>query len=459
MRDHAPRVDDGPLARSAEKQAEDAAHGRHPTLDARPERGAAPVPGVGSPLAEPVRSAFEERLGGALDGVEIHSGPAAARAAAERHSRGYTVGGHVVLGEEDPELLAHELAHAVQQRRAGITGVQHDDEPRTGGIGRTPPSVAYDVTREPAPGEDFHVLFGRDSATVPELALAGLLPLLPGGAQPVRVDVDGYASREGEGEYNLNLSAHRAAAIREALLLVLPAGSEVVLHAHGETAAFGAEPGGNQRAGLRITPIAPRPVVAPPSLFPSRRFGLTPDYHLELDPSLFIQPWLLDGPSPAVTVPATPPRFDPFRPVLPPVLPPPFVPRPEGPEEGPRFDIRLFPGLSPTRPTVDWSGIRTSMGWHGGIGIDSRLGDSIQATVESEYARYRGLGLGHDLAERLANMTASSEVVRQLTREGNTAIDRDNNDLARMGVSTLVLPVLTPEVLDRIRRVFGGGSR
>ncbi|GLZ81512.1 hypothetical protein Afil01_63190 [Actinorhabdospora filicis] len=462
MRHRASHIGDGGLARPAERQAEDAAEGRRPRLDAPPTTGSAPVPGVGEPLAEPARALFEERLGESLDGVRVHSGPAAARAAAERHARAYAVGDHVVLGAEDDDLLAHELAHVVQQRRTGVTGVQHDDEPRTGGIGRTPPRVDYDVVRAPASREDLSVLFARDSADLPDQGLAGLLPLLPAGAQPVRVEVDGYSSREGDDAYNLNLSAHRAAAVQAALALILPPGSEVVLHAHGETAAFGAEAGGNRRAGLRVSAITPRVPVPPPSLYPPRRFpSIVPELELHLDPSL-LRPWRLGDPLPdPSTVPplggtGAPPTFTPFRPAFPPpIVVPPII----GPTPGTPFQPWLFPGIVPRRPRVDWTGIREGMLSHGGVSIDTRLGDSIQSTVDSEYDRYRGLGFDHELAERLANLAVSSELSRQLAREGNTAIDRSNNELSRMGVSTITVPVITPEVIDRIRRIFGGGSR
>ncbi|MEA2223720.1 MAG: hypothetical protein QOH83_2096, partial [Solirubrobacteraceae bacterium] len=61
--------------------------------------------------------------------VRVHTGPLAAQAAREVGSRAFTVGRHVVFGEGEywpgtatgHRLLAHELAHVVQQAGAGAT--------------------------------------------------------------------------------------------------------------------------------------------------------------------------------------------------------------------------------------------------------------------------------------------------------------------------------------------------
>jgi hypothetical protein len=133
---------------------------------------------------------------------------------------------------------------------------------------------------------------------------------------------------------------------------------------------------------------------------------------------------------------------------------PPVPPIPPG---GP-FQPHLFPGLVPQRPAVDWAGIRQGALTHGRGTIDPGLRASIESTVESQYHRNRALGLDHGMAERLANLAVSSELNRQLAAEGATAIDRSNNEMARQGISTTTVPILTPEVVDRIRRIFGGGG-
>jgi Domain of unknown function (DUF4157) len=80
----------------------------------------------GRQLDPATRSFFEARLEADLSAVRIHTGPEAARSAASVDARAYTVGSQVVFGPEGyspttpagRRLLAHELVHVAQQRRA-----------------------------------------------------------------------------------------------------------------------------------------------------------------------------------------------------------------------------------------------------------------------------------------------------------------------------------------------------
>ncbi|MFJ9976290.1 eCIS core domain-containing protein [Streptomyces cyaneofuscatus] len=78
----------------------------------------------GRPLAEPVRTEMELRLGEGFESVRIHDGASAARSASEIGARAYTSGDHVVLGQggTDKHTLAHELTHVIQQRQGPVTG-------------------------------------------------------------------------------------------------------------------------------------------------------------------------------------------------------------------------------------------------------------------------------------------------------------------------------------------------
>lgn len=77
----------------------------------------------GRPLDRETRSFFEPRLGYDLSSVRIHTGGTADESAREIDARAYTLGSNIVFssGEYDPgnaggkRLLAHELAHVVQQ--------------------------------------------------------------------------------------------------------------------------------------------------------------------------------------------------------------------------------------------------------------------------------------------------------------------------------------------------------
>lgn len=81
----------------------------------------------GQPLDASARSFMEPRFGQNFGGVRVHTDPQAAESARSVDAHAYTVGQHIVFdsGKYDPHsasgqrLLAHELAHTVQQRNAG----------------------------------------------------------------------------------------------------------------------------------------------------------------------------------------------------------------------------------------------------------------------------------------------------------------------------------------------------
>src|SRR5882672_6495230 len=79
--------------------------------------------GSGDPLPASTRAFFEPRFGSDFSAVRAHTGAHAAETARALNARAYTVGPEIVFGasEYQPEtsagknLLAHELAHVVQQ--------------------------------------------------------------------------------------------------------------------------------------------------------------------------------------------------------------------------------------------------------------------------------------------------------------------------------------------------------
>ncbi len=81
--------------------------------------------GGGHPLPGRERAFFEPRLGTDLSRVRVHTDDAAARLAAGLSARAFTTGGEVYFGageyrphsQEGRRLLAHELAHVVQQEQ------------------------------------------------------------------------------------------------------------------------------------------------------------------------------------------------------------------------------------------------------------------------------------------------------------------------------------------------------
>ncbi len=82
--------------------------------------------GRGTPLALDVRQAWEGRFGHDFSGVRLHTGALAAQSALALGARAYTFGAHIVFGDRQASasapsglhLMAHELAHVVQQGQA-----------------------------------------------------------------------------------------------------------------------------------------------------------------------------------------------------------------------------------------------------------------------------------------------------------------------------------------------------
>lgn len=116
------------------------------SIDAAMRAGSSIVADVirspGQPLPSSVRADMEQRFGEDFSGVEIHVGDEAEHSAAGVKANAYTLGRHIVFGRGrySPEtstgweLLAHELAHVVQQGRGGVapssdtaeSSIEHD---------------------------------------------------------------------------------------------------------------------------------------------------------------------------------------------------------------------------------------------------------------------------------------------------------------------------------------------
>ncbi|MGH2368302.1 MAG: DUF4157 domain-containing protein, partial [Chloroflexota bacterium] len=85
-----------------------------------------PLPDAGQPLSAAARAFFEPRFGHNFGQVRVHTGAPAAASAHAVGAVAYTVGRDVVFGagqyqpgtDSGQQLLAHELAHVVQQGAA-----------------------------------------------------------------------------------------------------------------------------------------------------------------------------------------------------------------------------------------------------------------------------------------------------------------------------------------------------
>ncbi|MBL8621953.1 MAG: DUF4157 domain-containing protein [Myxococcales bacterium] len=110
-----------------ERQADAAARAAQVGLLGAPLRfdaaAAAPTPALadGRPLRATERTRLEAVFGADLAAVRVHDGPAAAALARQAGARAFAAGRHVVLGAGEAakadadELLAHEVAHVLQQ--------------------------------------------------------------------------------------------------------------------------------------------------------------------------------------------------------------------------------------------------------------------------------------------------------------------------------------------------------
>jgi hypothetical protein len=87
------------------------------------------IRGAGEPLAQAARAYFEPRFGADFGGVRVHTGARAAQTAGALQARAYTVGKDITFAQnqyspasaEGERLLAHELAHVVQQNKGDLS--------------------------------------------------------------------------------------------------------------------------------------------------------------------------------------------------------------------------------------------------------------------------------------------------------------------------------------------------
>ena len=98
----------------------------------------------GSPLDPATRTQMESRFDADFAGVRLHTGPAATKSAQALNANAYTVGEDIVLHRDafrpgtvaGQRLLAHELAHVVQQSAPGAsaTPVRAEHEAQRAGL-------------------------------------------------------------------------------------------------------------------------------------------------------------------------------------------------------------------------------------------------------------------------------------------------------------------------------------
>jgi peptidoglycan/xylan/chitin deacetylase (PgdA/CDA1 family) len=142
----------------------------------------------GRPLDASTRSYMEPRFGADFSRVRVHSGGDAARSADAVGARAYTVGQHIVTRDavapqshQGKSLLAHELAHTIQQRNAApdqgplpvsresdASEHEADGMARAAAAGRVPPPATTSAPRVSRATREFLLTFddGPHSATL-----------------------------------------------------------------------------------------------------------------------------------------------------------------------------------------------------------------------------------------------------------------------------------------------------
>jgi len=107
--------------------------------------------GGGSPVEPGARSFLEDRMGADFSDVRVHTGAKADESARSINAQAYTVGTDVVFrsGAYEPDtpggrhVLAHELAHVMQQKAGPVSGT-----PAAGGISISHPSDSFEQAAE-----------------------------------------------------------------------------------------------------------------------------------------------------------------------------------------------------------------------------------------------------------------------------------------------------------------------
>jgi Domain of unknown function (DUF4157) len=133
--------------------------------------------GAGRPLDSGVRARMEPLFGQDFSGVRVHTDSGAASLSAGLDARAFTVGHHIALGSSEYQpgtiagdaLLAHELAHVVQQAGASRTA----DPLRDG----SPAYEAFEVDADTSAAGAVARLWGGTTAAV-AAGLAGAVPRL-----------------------------------------------------------------------------------------------------------------------------------------------------------------------------------------------------------------------------------------------------------------------------------------
>jgi Domain of unknown function (DUF4157) len=168
---------------------------RSAVASATPQHAPASVHQVlGSPaqaLPQSTQAFFQSRLQHDFSRVQVHTGEAAARSAADVSALAYTVGNHVVFGAgqyfpstvSGQKLLAHELVHVVQQSRGGAPSLQNK---LAVGAVDDPAEHEAEALATAAVNSNTNVPLAAPAATAHPVPLLRRVPATPQGVHEVR---------------------------------------------------------------------------------------------------------------------------------------------------------------------------------------------------------------------------------------------------------------------------------
>jgi outer membrane protein OmpA-like peptidoglycan-associated protein len=228
----------------------------------------------GQPLDTTTRAFMEPRFGYDFGNVRLHTDSAAARSARDVNALAFTVGNHIAFGAgqyvsgsaQSNRLLAHELAHVVQQGGAESGPQVSNVIQRAGDPAAIPFGFPCDTDLTPGAPSGTDLLFARDqSAIVPashDVQLTAFVAAWVASGGTDEILIHGYSSTAGDQGFNWTLSCDRAQNVREELVRRGIPRVHIAIVAHGESTDFGASAAANQHAvistsaaGLLSTPL------------------------------------------------------------------------------------------------------------------------------------------------------------------------------------------------------------
>jgi outer membrane protein OmpA-like peptidoglycan-associated protein len=225
----------------------------------------------GQPLDIATRAFFEPRFGRDFSRVRVHTSDAAAESARSIAAHAYTLGRDVVFapGKYNPQtsagqsLLAHELAHTIQQKPDGVFK-RPDSMPHLSQVqSRIQRSCGTDL-HDPKPdctasdtgviGQQFLFVVNCDDLQPGE---AGKVTRFAAALKPgAHLNIHGFASEEGPVEFNLALSCHRANVIAGMLQAARP---DCTISANYKHGAHGGPPLRDFWRSVIVEEVKPQP--------------------------------------------------------------------------------------------------------------------------------------------------------------------------------------------------------